>query len=324
VTAESAPCGMDSNSRMRYLPAMAHSFLRDLGIHAVHEYRDSLRSKRAIVVLLIYLGGSILLCNGFVSVLKELEDTVLNSLGVAKTESAGTVTQTLWKTDFFQRILNRMVKDPYLADHLVNVEPLAVYFFWMTSVFAPIILMMISPTRVSEELATGSARFVLFRSSHATWILGKVAGQLFLLYPALLCCAAGAWLVGWFRLSHFDGAGTAAQLLQYSLLLAAYLTPFLFAATGVSQLTRSVNLATCYGFVFIIASAALHGMSIHYRNKETWTAFWQFIAWILPQGYRKDLLYPDPSHLVPAILILFCLGVAYLLPGYRLLTRRDV
>lgn len=303
---------------------MAHSFLRDLGIHAVHEYRDSLRSKRAIVVLLIYLGGSILFCNFFITILKKTEDTVLKSLGVAKTDSTGTVTQTLWKTDMTRSVLNRMLEDNHLADHLADIEPLAVYFFWMTSVFAPIILMMISPSRVSEELATGSARFVLFRSSHATWILGKVAGQLFLLYPAMLCCAAGAWLVGWLRISQFDGPGTAIQLLQYSLLLAAYLTPFLFAATGVSQLTRSVNLATCYGFVFIIASAALHGLSIHYRGEEKWTGFWQVIAWILPQGYRKDLLYPDPSHLVPAILILFCLGVAYLLPGYRLLTRRDV
>jgi ABC-type transport system involved in multi-copper enzyme maturation permease subunit len=303
---------------------MNFAFFRDLGIHAVHEWRDALRSKRAIVVLLVYLGGSLTLCNFFVSFVKKIEDSALAGLGVAANSGAGAVTQTIWETRFFRGILKSVAGDDYLADHLVTVEPLAVFYFWITNLFAPIILMLIAPTRVSEELSTGSSRFVLFRSSLGSWVLGKYFGQLFLLLPAMLVSGLGAWVIAWVRLDNFDGAGIAADLLQYSLLMLCYLSALLGAATGFSQMTRSSNLATSFGFLFLILTSALYGASLYFRNEEKWVPFWRIVSWLLPQGHRKDLLYPDLSHLLSAGVILFCLGIAYMLPGYRLLSRRDV
>ena len=314
---------MDSRGGFLYPVYMNSPLLRDLLIHAVHEFRDSLRSKRAIVVLLVYLGGSILMCNGFISLLSELEESLLANLRVAPTDATGSVTQTLWKTPLLKDALTKLAGDPHLVAHLTRKEPLSVYFFWMTSIFAPVILMMISPTRVSDEMSTGSARFVLFRSSSASWVLGKVLGQFLLLFPALIVCAGGAWLVGWFRLSGFDGPGTARDLFTYSVLLSPYLLCFLFAATAVSQLTRSSNLATAFGFIFVILSSALAAWASRGKHWEGWDGFWSVVLNLLPQGYRKDLTYPDAAHVLPAVLILFCLGVFYLLPGYRLLSRRD-
>jgi ABC-type transport system involved in multi-copper enzyme maturation permease subunit len=299
------------------------SFLRDLGIHAVHEWRDALRSKRAIVVLLVYLGGSLTLCNFFVSFVKKIEDSALEGLGVARTSATGSVTQTLWETRFFRGVLKSVAGDARLADHLVTVEPLAVFYFWITNLFAPIILMLIAPTRVAEELSTGSSRFVLFRSSSASWVLGKFLGQILLLFPAVLLSALGAWLVGWFRLTSFQGVAVALDLVQYSLLLLTFLIAFLGAATGFSQMTRSVNLATSFGFLFLIGTGALYGASVYFRNEEKWVGFWRVVAWLLPQGHRKDLLYPDAAHLLSASVMLCALGVLYLLPGYALLSRRD-
>ena len=159
---------MDTRPGFLYPVTMRSPLLRDLLIHAVHEFRDSLRSKRAIVVLLVYLGGSILMCNGFISLLSELEESLLANLRVAPTDATGSVTQTLWKTPLLKDALTKLAGDPHLVAHLTRKEPLSVYFFWMTSIFAPVILMMISPTRVSDEMSTGSARFVQGHSERAS------------------------------------------------------------------------------------------------------------------------------------------------------------
>ena len=122
----------------------------------------------------------------------------------------------------------------------------------------------------------------------------------------------------------FDGPGTARELFHYSLLLSPYLLSFLFAATAVSQLTRSSNLATAFGFIFVILSSALAAWAARGKHWEGWDGFWNVILHLLPQGHRKYLTYPDAAHVASAVLMLGCLGVLYLLPGYRLLSRRDV
>jgi len=297
--------------------------LRLVTLHAFQELQDSLRSRRAIVVLLLYLGGSITASNFFISFLKETEDTILEGLGLSGTAAVGKVTSTLWETEFFRSILRKIAGDKALADHLVTVPPLAMFNFVITWMLAPLMMMLISSTRVSEELSIGSARFVLQRSSLSSWILGKYFGQALMLFPAMLLSAFGAWLTGIFRLTAFDAADNLIYLLQYNFLLLFYVLAFMGMATGVSQMTRSSNLATCFGFMGIIVSSVLYGASLFYIKKETYVPLWQSIQWLTPQGHRKELLWPDAAHLVPVCTFLFALGLLYILPGYFLLNRRD-
>ena len=295
--------------------------VQSIYIHAAHEVKDAFRSKRALFLLIIYLAGSVAASAFFISGMKKVENRLLDTLKLTETDSVGKVTQTLWETGFIRHMLNDMIQNEELTDHIVQQSPISIFYWWVSYTFAPLIMMLISTARIAEELSIGSARFVLYRTSLFSWIIGKFLAQVFLLLPALLLSAAGAWVVAYFRLS-FDPGATAVELLVITLKVMVYTISYLGLAIGVSQLTRSSNLATVLGFVSVIGISIISAACNHYRGLGIKSAL-NLPYWLTPQAHRLDLLWPEPAHVVPAMLMLVALGLLYLLPGYYFLNRRD-
>ncbi|WP_372807235.1 ABC transporter permease subunit [Pontiella sp.] len=300
---------------------MQPSPVKSIWIHAVHEVRDAFRSRRAVFLLLIYLAGSVAASSFFINGMKKVEDRLLETLKLAESDSVGTVTQTLWETGFIRHMLNDTVKNEALTDHIVSQSPISIFYWWLSCTFAPLVMMLVSTARIAEERAIGSARFVLYRTSLSSWVAGKFVAQAALLLPSLLLSALGAWLVGYFRLSFFNPVATAMQLLIISLKVVVYTFSYVGLAIGVSQLTRSANLATVLGFTGVIALSITAAVSNHFRGTG---ALLNIPYWLTPQAYRLDLLWPEPAHVLPAAIMLVLLGVLYLLPGYYILNRRDL
>jgi hypothetical protein len=296
--------------------------LRDLCITAGYEFLDAIRSRRAIVLLLLYFAGALLACNGYVKFIQSIEQQVLESLAVSPGEGVGGVTETLWETSLFRRTVTRLVGDEVLAEHLVNTPPIALFYGWLSFTFAPMLMMLIACTRVAEDVGSGAARFVLFRTSLLSWCLGKYAGQALVLVPALLLSAVGAWVVGYARLATFAGGPAAVGLLVYSGKVFIYTLCYLGLALGVSQLTRSSTLATVFGFLGLVGLSVLAAVAGHCAG-EGWGQLWYVVRWLTPQGHRLDLWWPDAAHAVPAAVLLLALGMMYLLPGYVVMKRRD-
>ena len=66
---------------------------------AGHELTDSVRSRRALVLLILYFLGALAATLLFVKVLHEVENQVESALGVTKSNKAGGATSTLWKNE---------------------------------------------------------------------------------------------------------------------------------------------------------------------------------------------------------------------------------
>lgn len=295
---------------------------KSIWIHTVQEVKDAFRSKRALFLLIIYLAGSIAASAFFINAMKKVEDRLLSTLQLAESDSVGKVTQTLWETGFIRHMLNDMIKNETLTDHIVQQSPISIFYWWLSYTFAPLVMMLISTARIAEEISIGSARFVLYRTSLFTWIMGKFLAQAVLLLPALLLSGFGAWIVAYFRLSFFDPGTTAIELLIISLKVIVYTFSYLGLAIGVSQLTRSSNLATVLGFVGVIVISVIAAACNHFRGIGI-ESLLNIPYWLTPQAHRLGLLWPEPAHMVPAICMLIALGFAYILPGYFFLNRRD-
>lgn len=295
---------------------------RNLFLTAGYEFLDAMRSRRALVLFLLYFAGSVVACNMFVEVMRQVEKEVLQTLQLSSTDAVGSVTQTIWETDLFRNMVHGMVHDRQLADHLVNTPPMALFYGWLSFTFAPLFIMLMASTRIAEELGSGSARFVLFRSSLFSWCLGKYLGQALVLFPALLLSGLGAWLTGYFRLSFFDPLESAIYLGGYSVKAMVYTWSFLGLAMGVSQLTRYPSLATVLGFLGMVA-LTIAGAAAAYYGGAGWKQCWDLLLWLTPKGHRLDLWWPALSHSLPATFMLLVLGLLYLLPGYAVLRRRD-
>lgn len=290
---------------------------------ASHELADSVRSRRVIVLILLYVAGSMAATLIFINVLQKIEVQLADTLGVQASKGTGTATATVWKSDAFRRILKGLAGNSDLANTLLDTPPLAVFFGWLSFTFTPALVMLTSTSRIAEELWSGSARFVLFRASRLNWCLGKFAGQAVQILGALLLSAAGAWLVGVLRMKAFDPGPTAWAMLLFAARAWVYSLAFLGLALAVSQWCAAPNLALALGFLTMIALAVLTGVAGHFAG-DGWRRIWDVVLSLTPGGHRTDLWWGDAAHLIPACVFLVALALAYLAAGYARFGRRDV
>ncbi len=292
-------------------------------IIASNELADSARSRRVLVMMLLYFVGAMAGTALFIKLLQSIEGQMANTLGLAASRNAGGMTATLWKSDSFREMLTHLIGDRALAQSLLAVPPLALYYGWLSFAFAPALVMLTSSTRIAEEVATGSVRFVMFRAARSQWCLGKFIGQAVQVFVALLLSAAGAWVVGYFRMQSFEAFATARYMLLFALKAWIYVLPFLGLALGISQLFSTPNLALAFGFMSLVAMAVLSGVS-RWLAGDGWRRIWDIVNALTPGGHRLDLWWGDAAHLVPAVVFLLVLAAVYLLAGYARFARRDL
>jgi ABC-type transport system involved in multi-copper enzyme maturation permease subunit len=290
---------------------------------ARHELADSVRSWRVIVLILLYFAGSIAATALFITVLQRIERQLVESMGLAAVNNAGSVTATLWKSDAFRRILTDLIGDRQLAESLLAIPPLALFYGWLSFAFAPALVMLGSSSRISEEIWTGSVRFMSFRVSRLHWCLGKFAGQAAQLFLALILSAIGAWIVGRLRMHSFEPLASAQAMLIFSAKAWFYAVAFLGLATGISQMCAAPNLALALGFISLIVVSILSELSKHFAGDGI-RRLWDLVNILVPGGHRMDLWWGDAAHMLPALVFLPALGFGYLLIGYLFFSRRDL
>jgi ABC-type transport system involved in multi-copper enzyme maturation permease subunit len=290
---------------------------------ARHELADSVRSRRVLVLVILYLAGSIAGTILFIKFLQSIEKQLVETLGLAAANNAGSVTATLWKSDAFRHMLTSLIGDRALAESLLAIPPLALFYGWLSFAFAPALVMLTSSSRISEEVGSGSVRFVLFRAARLHWCLGKFAGQAAQLLLALLASAVGGWCVGLVQMHAFAPVPTALAMLLFALKAWVYALAFLGLATAISQLCTGPNQAVALGFLALIVVGIIAGVSHHFAG-DGLRRLWDVVNAVTPEGHRLDLWWGDMAHALPAAVFLLALGVAYLLAGYAYFARRDL
>ena len=298
--------------------------LQSIWITSRQELADAIRSRRAAVILILYLAGSLLACNGFVTVLHKLEVQLADMLKISAGASPGVVMGALWENHEFQRMVRHLVGDAEVARQLLSVPPLALVYGWLAFTFTPILVMLSASGRIAEETASNSVRFVIVRSSRMAWVLGKFTGQALLLILALLLSAVGAWCIGRFRLTGFAQGPAAAAMMIYAAKAWIYSLVFVGLALGLSQLTRRPYLSMALGFLTWLGTTFLALAAGHYLKQDGGSPAWELLRQMLPQGHRLDLWRTDAPHLVVAILFLTSLAFVYLFAGFAWFRRRDL
>lgn len=294
-----------------------------LWIVARNELTDSARSRRVLVLLLLYLVGGMAGTALFISFLQNIEGQLVRSLGLGDPTAAGSVTATLWKSAMFRELLTKLIGDQRLAESLLNVPPLALYYGWLSFAFTPALVMLTAAPRVAEEIATGSARYVMFRAGRAAWCLGKLAGQALQILGALLLSALGAWLVGAVRMKSFEPGATALFMFWFAFKAWLYALPYLGLALGISQMCSSLNTAQAFGFLALVGLAVLNRVA-HWQAGDGGRRIWDVLGALTPGSHRAAMWWNDLEHLGPALVFLLALGALYWAVGYWRFSRRDL
>lgn len=297
--------------------------LRDAFLVASFDLFESIRSRKFLALLVLHVVGAVVATLGFVEVLREFEAVVAEQLGVAETYKPGTLTDELMATPEVLDVLGGLMNDEALAQELISVPPLALFYGWMALFVLPALIVFTSSDAISTELSSGSARYALFRTQRLSWAVGKLGGQAGLLFIMTALGAVGVWVVGYSSLAGFDGPGTAWWLARLGMRAFIYGFAFLGLALGVSQMTRSVNGSRALGLIALIGIGVLGGVTMWNEAIEYAPVLLPSLQPLFPLTHKVTLWQPELSVRAPSLAMLVALGLLYFGVGHAVMVRRD-
>lgn len=299
------------------------SYLRDALIIARYELAEALRSRRVLVLALLYVGGATVGSLLFVDLLSQIEATVARSLLVAGASKPGAMTEGMLKSIEFRNMLAQLVEDRDLADRLITLPPLATFYGWLALTFVPVLVMLTSVEAIAADLQSGAARFALVRTDRLSWAVGKLLGQTVLMMVSLAVGALASLAVGIFRMANFDFVRTFTWLLLNSASAAIYAFAYVGLSLGLSQLTRSAQTARALGLLCLAAFGIVRALLASDAVTEAMPVVAQSLTLLFPRTYQLDLWSDALAKSVPAVVMLLALGISYFAAGYAYRRSKD-
>jgi len=291
---------------------------------AIAELGSAMRSRRAIVVLLLFAAVAALLMYCTISTFSTLEEELTSALGLPDAAAPGSVTVALWKSKPFLRFVERMVGDSLVFADIRGCQPVVLAFAGTIFTLVPFLTLLVSSPRIAEDLRNGAARYWLVRVSRTEWTLGKFFGEALLLFVAMLAGAFVAWAVAAVRLPGSSGLAMLPSLIGWSIRAWVYAFGWLGLFMGVSHLVRSGGKATALSILAMLGAGAWGFMLRNLVEHLGVPAFVLHLDVFSPVALKMMLW----RNAVPAFAFgavqLVALSLLFLSLGSAFLRRRDV
>lgn len=290
---------------------------------ALCEWGGAIRSRRALVILLLYLASAVLCMNGTISVLGKMESELATVLQLPPSEETGVVSESLWKSKMFKQMVSKAVGNSLVFEDISKRHPVELLYAWFVFLCAPLLVVLVSGTRVSDDLRTGAVRYMLVRVTRLEWSLGKYFGQALMIVCALAVSALGAWVVTWFRLPGAIAAKMLLPMLEWGVRAWFYSLAWLGLALGLSHLTRSSGRATAMGILAMCLFSALPPLLGLLQSHYGWPGWVLEVEQLMPSGPKLDLWRSSFTPIASGAFHLLTLGFVYLMAGAAVFGRRD-
>ncbi|MDA3924664.1 MAG: ABC transporter permease [Kiritimatiellae bacterium] len=288
-----------------------------------YEWFTAIRSRRAIVVLLLFMAASVCTMNFSINALQKMEKELVKLLQLPDTEEVGVVSKTLWKSKPFQRLMKHIVKDNAVYEDITGKHPVELMYALLVFFYTPLLVVLVSSNRISDDIGSGSIRYIACRSSRFTWSFGKFLGQAGMIGVALLFSGIGAWLIAVFRL-HGAGFSLMANIFDWSFRSWIYALPFLGLCMGLSHMTRSGSKATIFGILAISLFFVLTILYKAFEYADGWKAVFSYMATFIPESHGGLLWRSSPAAVATGATWMITLALCYLFLGYMAFRKRDI
>lgn len=292
---------------------------------AASELLSAVRSRRAIVVLVLYFAVSLLCMNVAISILGKVEVHVSEAFQVetADTIKEGAASASLWRSKNFQKVVRGSIEDQQLYDEIKDKHPAELLYAAITFFFIPLLTILVGANRVADDLRSGAVRYMITRVTRLEWSLGKYLGMALLLILGLLLGGLAAWAVALFRLGGADILLLLPSMLLWSLKAWFLSLAWLGFAMCFSHMFRSGAAATATAIGAMIGSYLLSGVLSFFASRGVLPGVFEVVDLLHPASWKEGLWR---SSLVPfgaSAAFLTVLGFFYLMLGYATFARRD-
>jgi ABC-type transport system involved in multi-copper enzyme maturation permease subunit len=293
-----------------------------IGQVALAECAGAVRSRRALVILVLYLLSAVFCMMGTITMLGKMEAELAKVLQLPESERTGVVSVTLWKSKPFQRMIKAGVKNDLVYNDIAGRHPAELVYAWFAFMCAPLLAVLVAGNRVADDLKSGAVRYAIVRVTRLEWTLGKYVGQILMVAIALAASAIGAWLVAVFRLSGIGTFELLPAMFVWGARAGLYALAWIGLALGVSHVTRSGSRATALGLVAVALCAAWPNILEYFAGKLDWPWLCHFDA-LVPSSAEMSLWRSSFVPLFTGGAHLLALGLAYLMLGHAVFARRD-
>lgn len=299
--------------------------LRRLFQSALSELLDAVRSRRALVILVLYFAASLLSMSGSIAALGRIENQVAEVLQIDATEGErkGAVSAALWKSEKFRKMVRRSIRDARVYDDICGKHPAELLYAWIAFLFVPLLTILVGANRVADDLRSGSVRYMITRVTRLEWSLGKYVGLALMLLVGLLVGGLAGWCVAAVQLGGADIPELLPAMLVWSAKSWFLSLAWLGFALGISHLFQSGAKATA---TCVVAFVALTGAAkyLAFRiDHDTAPAALSFLLRLDPGTFEEGLWRATELPVALSAANLLMLGLLFLSLGYATFARRD-
>lgn len=299
---------------MRAVPGPPSSFVRDFfrdtALIAGFDLRESLRTRRALVLVLLYLLIACAASGIYVQVVRE----VTAQMSLAAGPEGAAAADAMQDEGYGMVLLFFSGGDQVLADHLASFPPMVLIFAWTSLAFLPWFIALTSYDQVAGDLHQRTIRYAALRTGRGAFVTGKLLGQ-----AALVSGVAGLGMlpvviIGAIYLPNFAPVATVGALLSTWPITVVCALGFLGVVSLASQLCKGPGAAraVAVGLLFAVWLLSMQ------------EGMWGWLA-VLSPWYWKPSLF-QPGLVDRMIAVAGCLGlcVGYTALGFLVFRRRDL
>lgn len=303
---------MLSSAAVAAVPA---HFFRDAWLIAGFDLRESLRTRRAVVLAVLYLLIASISSYTYVKAVSFAEEAKQLAAGGTEASAALDMAQN---TAYQGLLLLLAGGDTSVAAHLATYPAMVLIFVWFSLSFLPWLIAMTSYDLIAGELHLRTVRFVALRTSRGAFVVGKLLSQVLLVAAIAGLSMLPVILIGALFLRPFDVVATVTSLIQSWPILALFAFAVLGPVTFASQLVKGPGAARALAilFLFILWIASLWAMLPD--------PIARFFGLLSPFTFKTWFFDPDlPDRLIAALACLAqCAGYTGL--GFLVFRRRDL
>ena len=289
-----------------------------------YEWFDALRSRRALVALLLYMATSVGTMYWSISLLQKVEKELASVLLLPASENPGAIATTLWKSKPFQGIMRQVSKSNKVFDDIQGKNPVELIYAWLSFFYMPLLVVLIAANRIPEEMGSGAVRYIAFRTSRGAWVLGKFFGQVSLIALAVIISGICAYVVARWRLGRYAPIEIVWNMAFWAVRAWIYSIPFVGLIMGLSLFTKSASKSTIFGILSLVGLAIITGVTTLLSSGVGWRAILPYIAAFFPANYEMLLWRSSAQPLITGSVFLITLGFTYLGIGYYFFQKRDL
>ncbi len=302
--------------------APSSTLARDVALIAAFDLRESIRTRRAIVLGLLYLLTASITSYVYVRVVGFAEQMTSTGIGMipeGEDRLAAGAAADMVQNEAYQALLLALAGgDPAISAHLATYPAMVVVFTWFSLAFMPWLIALTCYDLVAGDIHLRTIRFLALRTTRGAFVLGKVLSQALLLAVIAALAAIPVLLFGALYIRGFDILGNLVGLVQVwpfvVLVSLAVLGPVAFT----SQLVRTPGAARA------LAILLLFGLWI----LSAWAFFaggpFAFLGKLTPYDYKIGFFDPDLSDRVINGLGCLALCAGYTWLGFLRFRGRDL